>query len=34
MPRIVRMLKDSDENVRKAATEALGNLNAPPPKKD
>jgi len=34
MPRIVRMLKDSDEGVRKAAGEALGVLNAPPQKQD
>jgi hypothetical protein len=32
MPRVVRMLKDTDESVRKAADEALGILNAP--KKD
>lgn len=30
MPRVVRMLKDKDESVRKAAEEALGALNAPP----
>lgn len=30
MPRIVRMLKDKDELVRKAAEDALGALNAPP----
>jgi HEAT repeat protein len=30
MPRVVRMLKDPDESVRKAADEALGVLNAPP----
>ncbi len=32
MPRVVRMLKDPDEAVRKAADEALGTLNAPPKK--
>jgi hypothetical protein len=34
MPRIVRMLKDGDEAVRKAAEEALGVLNSSSPKKD
>jgi hypothetical protein len=32
MPRVVRMLKDTDEGVRKAADAALGILNAPPKK--
>jgi HEAT repeat protein len=32
MPRIVRMLKDTDAGVRKAAEDALGILNAPPGK--
>jgi hypothetical protein len=30
MARIVRMLKDPDEQVRKAAEQALSTLNAPP----
>jgi HEAT repeat protein len=32
MPRVVGMLKDKDESVRKAAEEALGVLNSPPKK--
>ena len=34
MPRVVRLLKDPDEGVRKAADEALGVLNTPPQKKE